>query len=154
MSPYWPPSLCGGSIEGVDLSGINEGALCENVEKSFIEDHNHELLSDQEREFKKLASNLNDYHKFFIVSNIRLNIGATKTYRMIKEHVNGFQNIGATLNQFKNFQRDMKCFIHEKDGQLFIDRFKSMAENRSGFFFDYDVDADGSLRRNYCKMFF
>ncbi|KAK9714066.1 hypothetical protein RND81_06G069400 [Saponaria officinalis] len=128
--------------------------FCENVEKSFIEDHNHELLSDQEREFKKLASNLNDYHKFFIVSNIRLNIGATKTYRMIKEHVNGFQNIGATLNQFKNFQRDMKCFIHEKDGQLFIDRFKSMAENRSGFFFDYDVDADGSLRRNYCKMFF
>ncbi|KAK9716464.1 hypothetical protein RND81_06G235400 [Saponaria officinalis] len=66
---------------------------------------------------------------------------------MIKEHVNGFENVGATLNQFKNFQRDIKCFIHEKDGQLFIDRFKSMAENRSDFFFDYDVDSDGSLRR-------
>lgn len=66
---------------------------------------------------------------------------------MCKELVNGFENIGASLNDFKNFQRDIKCFIHERDGQLFIDYFKSMAETCPGFYFDYDVDTDGSLRR-------
>ncbi|XP_074291021.1 protein FAR-RED IMPAIRED RESPONSE 1-like [Silene latifolia] len=82
-----------------------------------------------------------------IKSKLLLNIGATRTYRMCKEVVNGFHNIGASLNDFKNFQRDIKCFIHERDGQLFIDHFKSMAETRPDFYFDYDVDVDGSLRR-------
>ncbi|XP_074299514.1 protein FAR-RED IMPAIRED RESPONSE 1-like [Silene latifolia] len=66
---------------------------------------------------------------------------------MFKEHVNGFENIGASLNNFKNFHRDVKCFIHERHGQLFIDHFKEMAETRQGFYFDYDIDDDGSLCR-------
>ncbi|XP_074301239.1 protein FAR-RED IMPAIRED RESPONSE 1-like [Silene latifolia] len=94
-----------------------------------------------------------------ILYNSRLKIGATKTYKILKEHVNGFENIGASLNSFKNFHRDVKCYIHERDGQMFVDHFKELAVTRPGFFFDYDVDSDGSLskaiwadgiaRRNY-----
>ncbi|KAK9681496.1 hypothetical protein RND81_10G007000 [Saponaria officinalis] len=78
---------------------------------------------------------------------------------MCKEHVNGFENIGATLNDFKNFSRDVKCYINERDGQLFINRFKNLAKTREDFYFDYEVDvdnslvmavwADGTSRRNY-----
>ncbi|KAK9705559.1 hypothetical protein RND81_07G066300 [Saponaria officinalis] len=88
-----------------------------------------------------------------------LKIGATKTYKMCKEHVNGFENIGASLNDFKNFHRDVKCYINERDEQLFIDRFKNLADTREDFYFDYEVDvdnsliraiwADGTTRRNY-----
>ncbi|XP_074302655.1 protein FAR1-RELATED SEQUENCE 5-like [Silene latifolia] len=113
----------------------------------FHEEHNHELVAVKDREFQKLSKNIFKYHMGLIVSNSRLNIGATRTYRMCKEVVNGFHNIGASLNDFKNFQRDIKCFIHERDEQLFIDHFKNMAETRPGFYFDYDVDVDGSLRR-------
>ncbi|XP_074313892.1 protein FAR1-RELATED SEQUENCE 6-like [Silene latifolia] len=42
---------------------------------------------------------------------------------------------------------DLKCFIHERDGQLFVDHFKEVTETRIGFYFDYDLDDDGSLRR-------
>lgn len=66
---------------------------------------------------------------------------------MLKEQVNGYENIGASLADFKNFQTAVKCFIHERDGQLFVDHFKSMKETRAGFYFDYDIDEDGSLRR-------
>ncbi|XP_074305319.1 protein FAR1-RELATED SEQUENCE 5-like [Silene latifolia] len=113
----------------------------------FYEGHNHELISLKDREFQKLSRNITDYHKMIIVSNSRLKIGATKTYRICKEQVNGFENIGASLNDFKNFHRDVKCFIHERDGQLFVDHFKEMTETRIGFYFDYDLDDDGSLRR-------
>ncbi|XP_074297074.1 protein FAR-RED IMPAIRED RESPONSE 1-like [Silene latifolia] len=71
----------------------------------------------------------------------------TKTYKICKEQVNGFENIGASLNDFKNFHRDVKCFIPERDGQLFVDHFKEMTGTRIGFYFDYDLDDDGSLRR-------
>ncbi|XP_074271253.1 protein FAR1-RELATED SEQUENCE 5-like [Silene latifolia] len=113
----------------------------------FHEGHNHELISLKDREFQKLSRNITDYHKMIIVSNTRLKIGATKTYRICKEQVNGYENIGASLNDFKNFHRDVKCFIHERDGQLFVDHFKEMTETRIGFYFDYDLDDDGSLRR-------
>ncbi|XP_074293146.1 protein FAR1-RELATED SEQUENCE 5-like [Silene latifolia] len=113
----------------------------------FDAEHNHELVSVRDREFQKLSRNISKYHMGMIIANSRLNIGPTRTYRMCKELVKGFENIGASLNDFKNFKRDIKCFIHERDGQLFIDRFKSLAETQPGFYFDYDVDGDGSLRR-------
>ncbi|XP_074278002.1 protein FAR1-RELATED SEQUENCE 5-like [Silene latifolia] len=113
----------------------------------FDAEHNHELVSVRDREFQKLSRNISKYHMGLIIANSRLNIGPTRTYRMCKELVKGFENIGASLNDFKNFKRDIKCFIHERDGQLFIDRFKSLAETQPGFYFDYDVDEYGSLRR-------
>ncbi|KAK9723942.1 hypothetical protein RND81_05G035800 [Saponaria officinalis] len=78
---------------------------------------------------------------------VELKIGATKTYKMCKEHVNGFENIGASLNHFKNFHRDVKCYINERDGQLFTDRLKNVADTRENFYFDYEVDVDNSLVR-------
>ncbi|XP_074318376.1 protein FAR1-RELATED SEQUENCE 5-like [Silene latifolia] len=113
----------------------------------FHAGHNHELVEVRDREFQKLSRKLHKYHKELIVYNSRLKIGATRTYKMCKEHVNGFENIGASLTDFKNFHRNVKCYINERDGQLFIDRFKSMAETHENFFFDYEVDADGSLIR-------
>ncbi|KAK9732993.1 hypothetical protein RND81_04G036600 [Saponaria officinalis] len=125
----------------------------------FHAGHNHELVEVKDRQFQKLARRLNKYHKELIVFNSEAEIGASKTYNMSKEHVNGFENIGATLNDFKNFSRDVKCYINERDGQLFIDRFKNLAETRDDFCFDYEVDvdnslvravwADGTSRRNY-----
>ncbi|XP_074276309.1 protein FAR1-RELATED SEQUENCE 5-like [Silene latifolia] len=109
--------------------------------------HNHELVSTEDRQFQKMSRNIEDFHKYLIIYNSRLRIGATRTYNMCKEHVNGFENVGATLTDFKNFHRDVKYFIHEWDGQLFIDRFKNMAKNRPRFYFDYEFDKDDSLRR-------
>ncbi|XP_074313578.1 uncharacterized protein LOC141648760 [Silene latifolia] len=78
----------------------------------FHEGHNHELISLKDIEFQKLSRNITDYYKMIIVSNSRLKIEATKTYKICKEQVNGFENIGPSLNDFKNFHRDVKCFIH------------------------------------------
>ncbi|XP_074313858.1 protein FAR1-RELATED SEQUENCE 5-like [Silene latifolia] len=113
----------------------------------FHAGHSHEIVDVKDREFQKLSRRLHKYHKGLIVCNSRLKIGATKTYKMCKEHVNGFQNIGASVTDFKNFHRDVKCYINDRDGQLFIDRFKNMEETRDDFFFDYEVDVDGSLIR-------
>ncbi|XP_074301419.1 protein FAR-RED IMPAIRED RESPONSE 1-like [Silene latifolia] len=113
----------------------------------FHEGHNHELISLKDRECQKLSRNITDYHKMIIVSNSRLKIGATKTYKICIELVNGFENIGESLNDFKNFYRDVKCFIHERDGQLFVEHFKEMTETRICFYFNYELDDDVSLRR-------
>ncbi|XP_074283529.1 protein FAR1-RELATED SEQUENCE 5-like [Silene latifolia] len=78
---------------------------------------------------------------------------------LVKELVNGYENIGATLIDFKNFQRDIKYYIGLRDADLFIDRLEKLKATQPQFYFAYDVDpqnrltkffwADATCIRNY-----
>ncbi|XP_074306081.1 protein FAR1-RELATED SEQUENCE 7-like [Silene latifolia] len=147
------------TIEHNEKRKPNEEEFCRDVEEKFTPYIGQEFLEIEEAvTFYKIYAVACgfDVRKYTakrwrggeIKSKLLLKIGATKTYKILKEHVNGFENIGASLNDFKNFHRDVKCYIHERDGQMFVDHFKEMAVNRSGFFFDYDVDSDGSLSKS------
>ncbi|XP_074288740.1 protein FAR1-RELATED SEQUENCE 5-like [Silene latifolia] len=108
----------------------------------FSEVHNHRLTS-----------------KTLILDNSKLNIGAGLTFRQVKELVNRYENIGATLIDFKKFQRDIKCNIGLRDADLFIDRLEKLKVTQPQFYFAYDVDpqnrltkffwADATCIRNY-----
>ncbi|XP_074290819.1 protein FAR-RED IMPAIRED RESPONSE 1-like [Silene latifolia] len=99
------------------------------------------------------------FPKTLILDNSKLNIGAGLTFRQVKELVNGYENIGATLIDFKNFQRDIKCYIGLRDADLFIDRLEKLKATQPQFYFAYDVDpqnrltkffwADATCIRNY-----
>jgi hypothetical protein len=117
--------------------------------ETFYEGHNHKLVLPENKEFQKLSRNLTLYHKQTIIDHAKLNIGATQSYRICKEYANGYENIGATLLDFKNFGRDVKCFIGLNDAQLFISNFKSLAETKKGFYFAYELDEG----RNLSKIF-
>ncbi|XP_074296848.1 uncharacterized protein LOC141627502 [Silene latifolia] len=80
-------------------------------------------------------------------------------WRSVKEYVDGYENIGASLTEFKNFGREIKCFIGLKDAQMFVDQLEHLHETHEGFYFAYDIDqnkclfrvfwADAAARRNY-----
>ncbi|KAK9756367.1 hypothetical protein RND81_01G091800 [Saponaria officinalis] len=99
------------------------------------------LCSIQNREFQKILRTLTVYHKQTIVNSCKLNIGATKTFRIMKEQSNGYANIG------------------DKDADMFINYFKKLAETQDGFYFAYEVVdcdrlskvfwADGLAKINY-----
>ncbi|KAK9740643.1 hypothetical protein RND81_03G050500 [Saponaria officinalis] len=84
----------------------------------FREEHNHPLVLVKNREFQKLSRNLTLYHKQTIINNSKVNIGASKTYRICKEVANGYENVGASLLDFKDFQRQVKLFIGDADAQI------------------------------------
>ncbi|XP_074301546.1 protein FAR-RED IMPAIRED RESPONSE 1-like [Silene latifolia] len=81
------------------------------------------------------------------LNNSKFNIGVAKTFRQVKELVHGYENIGATLVDFKNFQRDIKCYIGERDGDLFLDRLEKLKTTQPQFYFAYDVDASNCLTK-------
>ncbi|XP_074303641.1 protein FAR1-RELATED SEQUENCE 5-like [Silene latifolia] len=99
--------------------------------------HNHRLSPLKYREFQKKCRNLALQHKQTIVDNCKVNIGPTSTFRSVKEYVDGYENIGASLTEFKNFGREIKCFIGLKDAQMF---------NKCLFRVFW---ADAAARRNY-----
>ncbi|XP_074277424.1 uncharacterized protein LOC141601063 [Silene latifolia] len=87
------------------------------------------------------------FQKTLILDNSKLNIGAGLTFRQVKELVNGYENIGGTLIDFKNFQRDIKCYIGLRDADLFIDRLEKLKATQPQFYFAYDVDPQNRLRK-------
>ncbi|XP_074266735.1 protein FAR1-RELATED SEQUENCE 5-like [Silene latifolia] len=87
------------------------------------------------------------FQKTLILDNSKLNIGAGLTFRQVKELVNGYENIGATLIDFKNFQRDIKCYIGLREADLFIDRLEKLKATQPQFYFAYDVDSQNRLTK-------
>lgn len=88
-----------------------------------------------------------------------MNQGPTSSFRMWKEQVGSYMSVGSSLDDFKNFYRDLKRYIYDADGQMFVEMFPRKKENYPSFFFDFDVDeskslclalwADGTCGRNY-----
>ncbi|XP_074271543.1 protein FAR-RED IMPAIRED RESPONSE 1-like [Silene latifolia] len=114
---------------------------------TFYEGHNHRLCSLKEREFRKNVRTLNLYMKQTIVNNCILNIGATKTFRIMAEQSNGYANIGASLTEFKNFKRNIKCYIGDKDADMILDYLNALSESQDGFYYAYQVDEDNCLAK-------
>ncbi|XP_074294079.1 protein FAR1-RELATED SEQUENCE 5-like [Silene latifolia] len=82
-----------------------------------------------------------------IVNNCKLNIGATKTFRIMAEQSNGYANISASLTEFKNFKRNIKCYIGDKDADMILDYLKALSESQDGFYYAYQVDEDNCLAK-------
>ncbi|XP_074278309.1 protein FAR1-RELATED SEQUENCE 5-like [Silene latifolia] len=99
---------------------------------------------------------------YAIIDHSKVNLGPTSAYRYSKEHADGYENVGAQLIDFKNFGRDIKCFIGDKDAQLFINHFEDLRETNPGFYFAYEVDSfkclvrvfwcDAQARQNYSSF--
>ncbi|XP_065855046.1 protein FAR1-RELATED SEQUENCE 5-like [Euphorbia lathyris] len=111
------------------------------------EKHTHPLYSPRCMKFQKQGRNLTILHKKMIVDNSKMNVGPVRTYRQIKENVGGYNNVGASKQDFKNFHRDLKAYIYESDAQMFIDIFNKKKLLWSTFFFDFDMDKDDHLCR-------
>ncbi|KAK9735787.1 hypothetical protein RND81_04G227700 [Saponaria officinalis] len=113
----------------------------------FREGHNHPLVLVKNREFQKLSRNLTLYHKQTIINHLKLNIGASKTYKICKKVANGYENVGASLLDFKNFQREVKLLIGDADAEMFINNLEKLVQSKKGFQYAYHVDEGRNLSR-------
>ncbi|KAH6766759.1 hypothetical protein C2S52_017742 [Perilla frutescens var. hirtella] len=68
------------------------------------------------------------------------------TFRLFKEVVGGYSNIGCTTVDFKNFSRDLKAYVVGVDAQMMLDKMSKRHELCSTFTFDYEVNKDDQLR--------
>ncbi|XP_021764023.1 protein FAR1-RELATED SEQUENCE 5-like [Chenopodium quinoa] len=117
------------------------------IVSNFEEGHTHHMYSSENSHFQKSKRKLTMFHKKMIIDNSKVNIGPVKTYRMVKEYVSGYENIGASRNDFKNFHRDWKAYIEGSDAQMFVDNFKRKKLMWSAYFFYYEMDEDDCLCR-------
>ncbi|XP_019186463.1 PREDICTED: protein FAR1-RELATED SEQUENCE 5-like [Ipomoea nil] len=121
--------------------------------------HTHCLCSDAAKPFLKINRQLDIGHKTFLTHCAKANIGPTKAFRLFKEMVGTFTDVGATCIDFCNFRRDLLAYIAEADAQMVIEDMFKRKEDNPDFYFDFDIDeeaqltrlfwADAECRRNY-----
>ncbi|XP_074266992.1 protein FAR1-RELATED SEQUENCE 5-like [Silene latifolia] len=88
------------------LHGLDGPAMIDE----FSEVHNHRLTSVCNRDLDKISRSLICSEDAYL-GQLQFEYLFGLTFRQVKELVNGYENIGATLIDFKNFQRDIKCYI-------------------------------------------
>ncbi|KAH6806080.1 hypothetical protein C2S51_030911 [Perilla frutescens var. frutescens] len=70
-----------------------------------------------------------------------------RSYRLFKESVGEYSNVGCTIGDFKNFSRDLKAYVVGVDAQMMLDKLFMKRELCSAFYFDYGVDKHDRLTR-------
>ncbi|XP_056697995.1 protein FAR1-RELATED SEQUENCE 5-like [Spinacia oleracea] len=107
----------------------------------FHESPSHPFLTPSSIPFPKESRQLTQVQKNFIFNNAKLNIVPVKSYRMSKEHCGSYNNVRGTKTDFKNFFRDLKVYIGNKDGFMFKENFeRKVKASNGGFYFDYCVN--------------
>ncbi|XP_021719466.1 protein FAR1-RELATED SEQUENCE 5-like [Chenopodium quinoa] len=115
---------------------------------SFYESHSHPFSTPITRQVTKYEVSLNFAHKKFIFDNSKLNIGVVMSYRIMKELCGGFKNVRGNKNDFKNFSRDVKVYISNADGAMFVQNLEQKVKSsKGGYYFDYCVDESRHLTR-------
>ncbi|XP_074304255.1 protein FAR1-RELATED SEQUENCE 5-like [Silene latifolia] len=113
----------------------------------FHEGHTHLLSTPNTVVHLTESRELTLIHKTMIVENSKVNKGLVQSFRMFKEYVKGYQNVGASLEDFKKNWRDVKKFIKGYDAQMMIENFMHKKAVCSSYYFDFDVDDRGRLSR-------
>ncbi|KAL2901962.1 Protein FAR1-RELATED SEQUENCE 5 [Bienertia sinuspersici] len=81
---------------------------------SFHEGHTQTLTTPNSSHHTKQSRNLTLAHKKYIMDNSPANIEATKSYRLMKEHVGGYENMAASVTDFKNFIEASESTLEER----------------------------------------
>ncbi|CAA0827409.1 Unknown protein [Striga hermonthica] len=133
--------------------GIIPGSCFESMDQTttlfgfFEENHNHPMKPDECRARLKINRTMTAAHQTFFLNCIKANIGPIKSYKLYKEMVGGYSNIGTTKVEFRNFKRELMGYILGADTQLVIDKFYKHQENNPVFYFRYELDEHECLHR-------
>ncbi|XP_022018915.1 protein FAR-RED ELONGATED HYPOCOTYL 3-like [Helianthus annuus] len=77
----------------------------------FVEEHNHELVERPDKHFLPSERHLTQLQKHVIHSMSKLNLGPIKTFNVLKTCFGGFEDVGASKVDFKNYKRYSMVFV-------------------------------------------
>ena len=128
----------------------------------FVAEHNHPLVSPQDMQFLLNSRDLGFSKQRFLMEVSNANVGPVKAFKLMKEMYGGFENVGVTAVDCKNFKRDMNLFIGDRDAQMAVEKLENRAKHCEGFFVDYYVGegdalsglfwADNAAKLNYKRF--
>ncbi|XP_021999296.1 protein FAR1-RELATED SEQUENCE 5-like [Helianthus annuus] len=85
----------------------------------FTEAHNHDFVHEEDLDLRKENRCVNRAHEEMINKMSNLNIGPVRAFNIMKKVCGGFDKVGATEVDFKNFKKELNLFIEEFDAEMY-----------------------------------
>ncbi|XP_076886155.1 protein FAR1-RELATED SEQUENCE 5-like [Bidens hawaiensis] len=114
--------------------------------KYFGEAHNHPFVDEDDIHFLKSAHELTFTHKKMLDDLANINIGPVKAFNIMRTMYGGFDKVGATKSDCKNYKRSINLFIGDYDAEMVVQRLMAKKEFCPNFSCDYSTAADGALK--------
>ncbi|XP_073526480.1 uncharacterized protein [Phyllobates terribilis] len=133
-----------GCVAKIALRYIGSQGYCVKI---FEERHTHCMVDISQRQFARDHRKLTPYHEDFILNCMKSNVGTSKAFKMFKNSVGSYANVGASLIDFKNFSRDLNAFMVGCDAQMLIDNLLRKKQRCAAFCFEYHVNDANELTR-------
>ncbi|KAM0050666.1 putative transcription factor FAR family [Helianthus debilis subsp. tardiflorus] len=111
----------------------------------FIEPHNHGLVDVDNMDLTRGRRQLTFTEQEFIHKAQTSGFGATVSHRMQASLKGGEHLVRGTKTDHKNFARDIREFIGERDAQMVIDKLNGNMLHLENFYFNHTV-VNGELR--------
>ncbi|XP_042067060.1 protein FAR1-RELATED SEQUENCE 5-like [Salvia splendens] len=73
------------------------------------------------------------------------NIGPSLTFKLLTELMGGYESVGCTVLDIRNYTRDIRRYAEGCDAQMIIDELKKKKENCDVFTYEYEVDSRSRL---------
>jgi len=112
----------------------------------FDEQHNHLFVDEHDMHFLPSSRQLTHLQKHYIHSMSKMNIGYVKAFNMMKTTFGGFEEVGASKVDFKNYKRDLNLFIGEYDAEMAVSNLMLKKEYLPNFSCEYFTDDDNCLK--------
>ncbi|XP_076926063.1 protein FAR1-RELATED SEQUENCE 5-like [Bidens hawaiensis] len=112
----------------------------------FVESHNHRMVADSDMQFVRSAGKLTHVQEEPIYELSNMNLGPVKAFNLMRTQYSGFEKVGATKDDCKNFKQD--------DPEL-IRMFWADETSKSNYLaFGDIISFDATFKTNKYKMFF
>ncbi|XP_035835713.1 protein FAR1-RELATED SEQUENCE 5-like [Helianthus annuus] len=112
----------------------------------FIEAYNHDFVHQEDLHLLKENRGINRAHEEMINKMSHLNIGPVRAFNIMKEVYGGFDKVGATKVDFRNFKKELNLFIGEFDAEMFVKRLMRKKEFLPNFSCEYEMTDEGVLK--------
>ncbi|XP_035838067.1 protein FAR1-RELATED SEQUENCE 5-like [Helianthus annuus] len=93
----------------------------------FVEEHNHELVERPDKHFLPTERHL-------------------KAFNVMKTCFSGFEDVGASKVEFKNYKREINLFIGEYDANMVVKHLNEKKHSQPNFSYDYITDEENRLK--------
>jgi len=80
---------------------------------SFVEEHNHGFVSPDKKHLLRSNRHVSERVKSTLFNCHKASIGMSQTFRLLHVSDGGFENVGCTLRDLKNYYRDPRSKIKD-----------------------------------------
>ncbi|XP_021986487.1 protein FAR1-RELATED SEQUENCE 5-like [Helianthus annuus] len=112
----------------------------------FVEEHNHDLVERPDKHFLPIERHLTQLQKHVIHSMSKLNLGPVNAFNVMKTCFGGFEDVGASKVDVKNYKRQINLFIGEYDADMVVRHLDEKKHSQPNFSYDYFINKDYHLK--------